>query len=246
MKKILLSVIVSISFFTSLSAQIEKKDTKFYGAKKNDFSLCIGVLPVINFIGNMFNGTSSQVFAGFGDVSPNFFNGAALTGKYFITDRIPLTASVGVNYVGNRDYSYTDDSETKDNVKLTGSTDFLIMLGSQYLVRPGKRLQPVLGANLVYAFSNKGFEKFKDDSDTDSNYSHQNPSNAFGLICNLGVEFFISKSVSLSAIADLGLMTTISREKISEWDSKYSRVKSSQTKFLSGKWGGNLVMNFYF
>ena len=246
MKKLLLSIIISITFFVPLTAQDVKPDKKFYGAQKGDFALCVGVLPVINFIGNMFNGTSSQVFTGLGDVSPNFYNGAALTGKYFISDRMPLTASIGVNCIGNNAFSYTDNSETKDNVKKTGSNELLIMLGTQYLFKPGKRLQPVLGANLVYAFSNRNFEKMDDSVEPDSSYSHKNPSSTFGVICNIGVEFFISRSVSLSAIADLGLVKTISKESISDWDYKYSRVKSSQTKFLSGEWGGNIVVNFYF
>ena len=118
----------------------------------------------------------------------------------------------------------------------------------------------VVGAHFCYQFfkeniemvdndqqiANKNFEKQDDRTEINADYNHKVPVSTLGLIANLGVEFFLCKSISLSALLDLGLVGTYTRQKIDDWDGDYSYVTAKQTKFVTGKMGGNLVINFYF
>lgn len=220
--------------------------TIYYGGHKGDFAMSFSVLPVINFIGNMFNGTTSQYFTGFSSVTPSLFSGSALSGKYFITDKLNVTVGAGFNNTSNKAHTYDDSNEVKESVKTTGNKEIMFLVGTHYLLRPGKRLQPIIGANLVYAYANKNFEKYDDKDDADADYNSKHPSNTFGLIANLGIEFYLSKSISLSALLDLGLINTTSRISYHDSEEDYSYIQSSQTKFQTGKMGGNLALNFYF
>lgn len=74
----------------------------YFGPKKGDFAITIGAEPVINFVGNMFNGNTNNRLSGIG---------GSLAGKYFFGDR-----------------------------------HFSLDLGTQYYFRPGKRVQPFIGA----------------------------------------------------------------------------------------------------
>lgn len=224
----------------------EVKEANYYGASKGDFALSFSALPVINFVGNMFNGTTSQSFAGFSGLNASSFSGSTISGKYFMSDRMSLSFGAGFNCLNNTSYLYGEDNQTKENIKNTGSNEVMFCLGTHYLLRPGKRLQPVLGANLLYAFANKNFEKEDDRTEIDADTNHKTPSNSFGIVCNVGVEFFLSKAISLSATADLGLVRTTTRSKVNDWDEEYSKVTSRQTRFMTGKMGGNFAINFYF
>jgi hypothetical protein len=121
-----------------------------------------------------------------------------------------------------------------------------IIIGANYLLHPGQRLQPVLGANLVYAYSNKNFEKMDDKEETNADFDHKSPTSTFGIIANMGVEFFLTNAVSLSAVLDLRLTRSVSRNIIDDWDEEYSEVTARKTNFSTGKMGGNLAVNFYF
>lgn len=241
----LFAVIVAFNF-TAMAAEPEKKSDVYYGSEKGGFSLSFGVLPVINFVGNMFNGTVGQSFSGFGSVNPTVFNGTSLSGKYFISDKMTLMIGTGFNCLNNKSYVYNEDHTEKESISTTGSNEVMFMLGAGYLLRPGKRLQPVLGANVVYAYANKDYEKKDDREETNADFNHKTPSSTLGIIANLGVEFFLCKSVSMSAVLDMGLTGTTSRNKVDDWDEKHSYVTSKQVEFLTGKLGGNLAFNFYF
>lgn len=248
MKKILniiVFLLVSISL-TAGNVRIDKSDDVYYGGKKGDFSLSFSALPVLNFAGNMFNGTTSQTFTGFGSVTPSFFSGSSLSVKYFSSDKMSIIVGAGFNCLSNKTYSYDEDYQDKLNATTKGSNEVMFMLGANYLLRPGKRLQPVLGANLVYAHSNKNFEKIDDKEETNADTNHRSPQNTFGVIANLGVEFFFCRNVSMSAVLDLGLTRTTARSKADDWDAEHSYVTSRQTKFMTGKMGGNMALNFYF
>ena len=77
-------------------------------------------------------------------------------------------------------------------------------------------------------------------------YKKKQPSNTIGMIANIGVEYFLCKAISMSAFLDLGLTHTTSNIKFHDSENDYSYVKSKQTKFITGKMGGNFAINFYF
>lgn len=248
MKKIL-NIIVFLLISVSMAAgnvKTDKSDDVYYGGEKGDFSLSFSALPVLNFAGNMFNGTTSQTFTGFGSVTPSLFSGSSLSVKYFSSDKMSIIVGAGFNCFSNKTYSYDEDYQDRLNATTKGSNEVMFMLGANYLLRPGRRLQPVLGANLVYVHSNKNFEKIDDKEETNTDTSTKAPQNTFGIIANVGVEYFFCKNVSMSALLDLGLTTASSKVKVNNWDEDYSYVTSKQTKFMTGKLGGNLAINFYF
>ena len=76
-KKCLLAVAAGLMVTGSAFAQ-----DKYYGAKEGGFAISFGADPVINFVGNMFNGTQDQKFDGFKGLNNDLFNGATITGKY--------------------------------------------------------------------------------------------------------------------------------------------------------------------
>ena len=248
MKKLINSIVFLLISVTVMAGNDKASNADvYYGGKKGDMSMSFSVNPVLNFVGNMFNGTTNQSFAGLGSITPSVFNGTTLSGKYFLSNKMSLTVGAGFNCLSNKSYTYLDEEhEEKQNVAITGNKEVMFMLGANYLLRPGKRLQPVLGANLVYANSNKNFQKFDDKEDTNADTSSKNPQGTFGVIANLGVEFFFCKNVSLSGLFDLGLTSTSSKVSVNDWDEHYSYVTSRQVKFVTGKLGGNLAINFYF
>ena len=244
--------IVGLFIFLLISLPVLAEDDKadkgdvYYGGKAGDFSIAFNVLPVVNFVGNMLNGTTNQSFVGLSGVTSTVFNGTSFSGKYFILDKLNLVLGAGFNCLSNKSFTYNEEYTEKESVTTKGTNEVMFMLGANYLLRPGKRLQPVVGANLVYAYANKNFEKQDDRTEINADYNHKVPVSTFGLIANLGVEFFLCKSISLSALLDLGLVGTYTRQKIDDWDGDYSYVTAKQTKFVTGKMGGNLVINFYF
>lgn len=248
MKKIFMTVIATMlaSTFVTNAAEREGETDVYYGGKKGDIAMSFSLNPVLDFVGNMFNGTTNQSFSGLGSVTPSVFNGTTLSGKYFLSDRMNMTLGIGFNCLSNKSYLYDENYQNKVNATTTGSNEVMFMLGANYLLRPGKRLQPVLGVNLVYARSNKNFEKVDDREDTNADTSRKTPQNTLGVIANMGVEFFFCRNVSMSALLDLGLTTASSKVKVNNWDEDYSYVTSKQTKFMTGKLGGNLAINFYF
>lgn len=253
MKKLLPTIVLLLFLSMSInSGYAENKknndttnDTKYFGAKKGGFSLTVGIVPVVNFVGNMFNNTEDQDFSGFGSIQSSNFNGNILSASYFITNKLSLTAGVGFNVNHKKNFTY-DDNDLEQSTNVTGSNELTLSIGANYLLRPGARLQPILGGGLMYGFVDKNFEKVDDKTSVNADFNHKTPSSIFGVMCNIGVEVFISRAVSLSALADLALTKTWNKTKVNDWDEQKTTLNSTQTKFATGKFGGNLGLNFYF
>lgn len=217
----------------------------YYGAQAGGFALSFGAAPVLNFVGNMFNGTTSQRFDGLGGLNSIYYDGVTMSGKYYFLDNLALTTQFGFNCQGQGDYSYADSKATKPSeIQRSGTNSFLAVVGAQYLLRPGKRLQPVLGAGVMYAYANKGYDH-TESTDNPSSVD-ESPTNALGIVANVGVEFFIWKAVSLSATVDLGLNGSWTKSRFIDGTTNYKRQTGSTVNFVTGRVGGNLALNFYF
>ncbi len=251
MKKHLLAIGLFLCSTLFIFAQDKSSKTSesdvYYGASKGDFSISFGLLPVINYVGNMFNGTTSQKFPGLGGISNSFYEGTTLSGKYFLSKRTSINAGLGVDCLKDKNYSYSSDNHSvakKETV--TGTNRFIITLGSQFYFRPGKRIQPIVGANIMYAFANRNYKK-EVDVENDTKTKDKSPSHTIGIVADCGVELFVTKSVSFKLAANLGLSRTINKDiyKSGE-DDDYSRVSSNQTRFATGVAGADIALNFYF
>ena len=261
MKKSLI-VALACSFFaiSTTNAQTET----YYGAEQGSFALSIGADPVINFVGNMFNGTQDN----------NLSNlGATIAGKYFASEKFALAAEFGINNFKNTEFTYNPEDEDREEVigkYSEGSNSFSLGLGAQWYLRPGKRLQPFVGASVYYGRTNHNYEinqtfeaEWEDtewgDVEQEESYSKEStPINTFAVMANVGVEYFFKPNISISATLDLGFGTqtykTASKFDTEEKDvdkdyikeRNYSYKTSRDTFFATGLTEGKIAFNFYF
>lgn len=256
MKKIISMALLSVFCFTAFAGNqyIDNYDYNpepekvkvYYGPQAGTFALSFSALPVINFVGNMFNGTTNQSFDGLSGVGSSVFDGTTIDMKFYTSDRLGLVLGAGFNCLSKSSFGYganSDDVVTSKAREL--SNQFMLTAGMQYVTRPGSRLQPVVGTRLLYAFRNES-EKFNDKDNDRNDYKESSPTNTVGLVLDLGVEYFLTQSISLSAYADLGLYASVSRIKKSSDTEDYSKKSSARTTFGTGQLGGNLALNFYF
>ena len=254
MKKLFTLALACSLFTVNANAQTET----YYGGEQGSFAVTVGADPVINFVGNMFNGNLQNSLEGLG---------AELAGKYFVTDNFVLNAELGINNSKSTSFVYGNYEEEKDVTSKSTVADnsFSLGIGAQYLLRPGKRLQPFVGANVLYGRMNsytldKSFG-FKNDwtEQFDETSKEAYPTNVFGLQANLGVEYYLRQNISISASLDLGVYTatqkTVSKFETDDRDTynkeaieamNYAYKTSKGTFFGTGLMNGNIAFNFYF
>lgn len=150
MKK-LFSLALAFCLCGAANAQTET----YFGAEKGDFSFSIDAKPVIDFAGNILNGTMNNEL----NVA-NLSN--TISAKYFLGDKFALTAGLSINNSKTKTFNYEEDGSTGPvdvnygkYEKLTSevseiSREWTIGLGAQYYLRPGKRLQPFVGAGIYF------------------------------------------------------------------------------------------------
>ena len=245
MKRCILTVAAGLMLAGSACAQ-----DKYYGAKEGGFAISFGADPVINFVGNMFNGTTDQRFDGFKGLGSDLFNGATITGKYMLKDNVAIDLGIGFNNEATKNFSYNDpsNSDKKTNINTKGDRNFMLKAGVQYLLRPGKRLQPIMGLDIAYCHSN-GYERNEDNTDGGNTIYKSSPAHTFGLLANVGVEYYITTNISLSATMDLGICKTWTKghyENSGDKDSEVNHVVRTDYGLKTGQFGGNLGLNFYF
>jgi len=250
MKKMLMTMATVLLVAVSVSAQ----DEEWYGSEKGGFALTFNANPILNYVGNMFNGTQNNSVAPFeGLDSDNIFGGTTITGKYFFEDNLALTAGFGFNnrYNVTNNYADSKDLENVTSYNRNSTTAFQALLGLEYRLQPGKRLQPIFGANLVYVHTNKWDYIESTDGDTKGDYIYSGaPTNKIGLMLNAGVEYFITTQISFGANLDFAIAKTW-RGATKDYDpdktnASYTRINQNETFIGTGNYGANVSMNFYF
>lgn len=245
MKKTLFTAIIATLALTATAQD------KYYGAEEGGFAISFNANPVLNYLGNMFNGTSNnrlENFKGMGDDA--LFQGTTITGKYFLKDNLAIVAGFGFDNVYKDNFQYdAKDKEKEVSYTTDGTTKYMIEAGIEYRLQPGKRLQPLFGVNVVYNHQNE-YDYFKqEEGKTVETYS-SDPVNRIGLLANVGVEYFITTQISVGANLDLGFSKAwFGRCVDNDPDDdkvNYDRIKSSQTDFKTANVGGNVSLNFYF
>ena len=242
--------LAAVAIAMTVSAQ-----DKWYGSKEGGFALTFNANPVLNYVGNMFNGTQNNSVDDFDGIDgKNLFGGSTITGKYFLKDNLALDLGFGFNNKYNVSNAY--DSEDVDKVTSYGrvtTTAFHLKGGLEYRLRAGERLQPIFGADVIFQHTNAWTYATSTDGSTDGNYTYVGaPTNALGLMLNAGVEYFIIPQISLGANLQFGV------SKRWAWDSKdnkpegegaaknYSRITNKDIKLQTANVGANVTLNFYF
>ena len=253
MKKTFIAALVCGLFAAgTVNAQTET----YYGAQKGDFSISVNASPLLDYVGNMFNSSTEDYLTGLA---------SGLAGRYFVSDQ--WAVGVGLNINRDKEVGYDYINTAKPN-EITGKTNtfmssYGLSIGGSYLLRPGKRLQPFVD---VYAILSKtnillGFENnaFENGSETQDNTILEIgfPIFVYGAAAEIGVEYFVTKQFSISAVMGLTAYSSISgtvskfetdadmeQELIDELNfnnksAKTSSISTSQTS-------GNISLNFYF
>lgn len=228
--------LAAVAIAMTVSAQ-----DKWYGSKEGGFALTFNANPILNYAGNMFNGTSNNKLADFEGLSEGLFNGTTITGKYFLQDNLAINAGFGFNNNYHRMNHFADanDVEKETGFYRESSTRFMIKGGLEYRMFPGQRIQPLFGADLVFVHDND-FNYGEDDGSDD--YYDGAPANKVGLMLSAGVEYFIIPQISVGANVNFG----VSKAWYHQSDKDHSRLNSTDTNIKTGDLGGNLSLNFYF
>jgi len=250
MRKILLTL-AAFAMFT-VSANAKKGD--WYGSEEGGFAITFNANPVLNYIGNMFNGTSGNSLEDFDGIDgKNLFSGNTITGKYFMRENLALDLGFGFNnkYKVKNNYDDSDDLEEVTAFSRATTTAFHVKAGLEYRLKAGDRLQPLFGADIVFQHTNKwNYSEVTEGTQKDSYTYSGSPTNALGLILNAGVEYFIIPQIALGANLSFGLAkkwTHSSNDYETNNNSKeYSRIDSKDTFLQTGNVGANVTLNFYF
>ena len=249
MKKIMMTLVVAAMAMT-VSAQ-----DKWYGSKEGGFALTFNANPVLNYVGNMFNGKTDNKLEDFEGVDGNgLFNGTTITGKYFLQDNLALDLGFGFN----NNYNVTNLYDGEDIEKVTSygrqaTTAFHLKAGVEYRMFPGQRLQPLFGADVIFQHTNKWSYSTITEGEGKDNYTYYGaPTNGLGLVLNAGVEYFIIPQISFGANLNFGVAkrwTWNSKDNKPEGEGaakNYSRISHKDIKLLTNNLGANVSLNFYF
>ena len=252
MKKIVMILAAVAMVAVSANAQ----DEKWYGAKEGGFAISFNANPVLNYVGNMFNGTQNNRLEGFDGIDGNnVFGGATITGKYFLKDNMAVDFGFGFNNNYNVTNNYDDASDLEEMTSFdrNAATQFQLKAGLEYRLRPGKRLQPIFGGDLIYAHTNRWTYNEVTSGNNEDDYTYYGaPTNALGLMLNAGVEYFVTPQISLGANLDFAV-TKVWRGRSVDVDpddtdpkTSFSRISSSDTFLRTNNYGANVSLNFYF
>ena len=119
MKKMMM-MLAAVAVFATANAQ-NAQEEKWYGSKEGGFAITFNANPVLNYVGNMFNGNTNNSLAPFeGLDSDNLFGGTTITGKYFLKDDLALVVGFGFNNKYNVTNNYDN---TSDDIELVRSFD---------------------------------------------------------------------------------------------------------------------------
>lgn len=237
MKKILLLSAIAIS---AVTMQVKADD---YGPEQGMFSISFDASPVLDYVGNLFNGSSDNVLSTLGGMDKTSFNGSSITGSYLVTDNLALGLGFGFDNSSWTNYSY-DDRDHRDGYRKSSESSSMLKAGLKYYFLEGERVQPTLGADVVYLRSNN-MSMTDDDGKVSSSAS---PENTLGLAVSAGVEYFLTSSFSLGATVGIDLLKSWQVEsRRDDYEREHTkRVESSSFTFGTNLFDGNLSLNFYF
>ncbi|MFR9523870.1 MAG: hypothetical protein SNH94_04785 [Rikenellaceae bacterium] len=162
----LLSAIVALP----LGASAQETKT-FTAPKAGDYSFGIDAAPVVNFLGNMFNGTMNQTLDDIGGTPVTSSSGLvtpdiSILGRYMLSGDLAVRANVGLIIDNSYNTAYaTDDLAVAENPlseakvvdgKTTARSGASLAVGLEYRIGKG-RIQGVFSGNVLYAYSTESY-----------------------------------------------------------------------------------------
>lgn len=297
MKKIF--IIAAAAFTLATTANAQQKTDKIYGPQKGAWSLSVGLNPVSDYLGNLFNGKTDNKLDNLnGEPVAYDEKNAPLTtisGKYMFSDKWGLKANIGMSFRNETARTYVKDDlaamqDPFSNKKVideqkTKSSGASFALGAEYRLTSNKhRLQSYIDFGLVWAFETESMNYKYGNQITELNqvpttglqgtsqyvssaipYARKTSDNAdktmyhnFGVWGAIGIEYFVSRSISLGAEMNLSALYTYKGDHSTKYEGynvhtqqveEYVDVKepsSSAFEFGTKNIGANISLTFYF
>lgn len=236
MKKTFIMALACSIFAAGANAQTEEK---YYGGEQGSFAFSINAEPVLNFAGNLLNGDTDNEFdvnklsksiAAKLFVSDNLalkvgfsIDNSKTTEFTYFNPGNPSTYApfLSVDQFNGDDYEYASYYKDlkrafdKNEAPITSETvnatkEFMASIGAQYVISPGKRLQPSVGADLIFGRSNS-ITTTKSLLDDNTFGKETSPTTTIGLMGNLGIEFFVTEKISIGTALYFGLISESSK-----------------------------------
>lgn len=239
--------------------------------QKGDFGLGFNAVPILNFIGNSFNGQSGNNIGQNKFIS--MFGQNTVFGKYFLTDKSAIRIDLGLNIESNT-YKYqvvndllnSPDSFVVDK-NINRNQNYTIGAGHEWRLGKG-RLQGILGAGLFYSFSANSYSR-NEYGNAISEYN-MTPTSALGTYqygfgtlngnermieyrggktnrvgarLFAGVEYFVAPKISLGAEFGWMMRYTHTSKSTANYEFWDTGSSSIQTKKLETVGGNSFNMN---
>lgn len=221
MKKQVLLVAAAIGLTFATSAQdLKSKSGHTILPESGDWALGFDASPLINYAGNLFNGTSGNSMGAMWENGNN-----AIMGKYFLDANTAVRAWVRLGFGSTTNTEYVVDVTSTatppamvEDVEKVGYS--AIVIGGGYEIRKGhNRLQGYYGGDLLISSVGSSSTYTYGNTLTTTNTSHNNTfgqgaglmenkaGSTFGLGLRgfIGVEYFFAPKVSISAEYGWGL-----------------------------------------
>ena len=201
---------------------------------EGDFALGINALPMVNYFGNLFNGTAGNS-TGFRTFTHTLVRTTpVLFGKYYLSDKSAIRAGllIGVYNETNRENVMMNQQIPDPKVTVTDimkSTETDLGIGADYLMYRGKgRVQGFYGGGISFnyaktkatynygnlittEFSSPFWYDFANTTTTSggTRILSQSGDRSYGVILSgvVGVEYFIAPKISIGGEFRLGLYT---------------------------------------
>lgn len=229
----------------------------YYGAQKGDFSISVNASPLLDYVGNMFNSSTENYLTGFA---------SGLAGRYFVSDQWAVAAAFSMDRIKDTQFLYLNTAKPNDitDRDITISDYYNLRLGADYILRPGKRLQPFVGlyAVAMYFGDVEVYEQEAFDNGTNkqgaSTTRVSTPSFSYGAEALLGIEYFLGKQFSVSALMGLTAYVnntkTVAKYKTDDPaitqdfidENNFSKKISKTSQISTNMVMGNVSFNFYF
>lgn len=233
MKKFFIMALVCCNIATN--AANAQTESIYYGSKKGGFAISVGAKPILNYVGNMFNGSTDNSLVGFGSV---------IMGKYFLTNRFALEAGVTFDNSNSIANLYNNGAGTAATGSFSLDNDWKVWTGGRYLLLPGKRLQPYIGAKVMYMRKCSIIDQEDYNNNVGSKTSYS--TDVFILNACAGIEYFFKQNISINLDLNIQAGKAL-QESVSEYDiPNHYETENIQNNLTILTTYSEITFNFYF
>lgn len=264
-KIVLLAAICATTMATAQTGEITSNRGENWLSQDGDWGLTFDANPLLNYAGNLFNGTSENSIGGGLTWANSWY---AIQGKKLIDANTAYRGKLRIGFGSQKNTDLVQDmssgAQAGDQVEdVTKDGNFDIVLGVGLEKRVGStRVVGVYGAEFYVAMHSEKttyeYGNSLEDSGDGSRPTEEKGPNTFGLGLGVfgGIEWFCAPKVSLSGEYTWGLMlsstghTETTTETLVAGDVETNTVeggtKENDFSLDTGVTGANIGVNFYF